>query len=307
MQPINPLVRPAPISDLGPKSPELFSAPKAFPLSTFPVENHVPMAVHGHGHNWELVVVTGGSGKHLLAKDSFDISTGDVFVIPAGVLHGYSDCENLALVNVIFDPRRLWLPEHHLRQIPGYAAFFMFEPELRARHGFQSRLQLSADSLKTLKQSLELLRLELSTRRPGYEVAGTAVFCQILVDLARLYTHMPAVTSQALVRLAGVLEWLEQNFDHVVTVEALALQASMSRKTLERNFRECFAMAPMHYVNTLRVRKAEQLLRETDLKISAIAPRVGVDGANYFARLFRKHTGLEPRAYRAQFHATNAA
>jgi len=278
-----------------------------FPLDTFPVADHVPMAVHGHGNNWELVVVTAGSGRHLLEHDSFEISAGDVFVIPAGTLHGYAECKQLGLVNVLFDPRRLWLPEQHLRQIPGYSAFFMFEPELRVRHGFQSRLQVDGEQLAKLRQSLERLRAEIRSKDPGFEVASTAIFCEILVDLARLYIGMPAVTSQALVRLAGVLEWLEAHFAGVINVEALADVAHMSRKTLERCFRESFDMAPMQYVNTLRIRKAEQFLRDTDLKISEIAPRVGVEGANYFARLFRKHTGVEPRAYRAQYQASTAA
>ena len=291
----------------GTRMAEPLASLKSFPLDTFPVVDHVPMAVHGHGNYWELVVVTGGSGKHLLEHDSFEISLGDVFVIPAGTLHGYAECKQLGLINVLFDPRRLWLPEQHLRQIPGYSAFFMFEPELRVRHGFESRLHLEGGKLARLCEALERLRVEIGSKSPGFEVASTAIFCEMLVDLARLYTGMPAVTSQALVRLAGVLEWLEAHFAGVINVEQLAEEAHMSRKTLERCFRECFDMAPMQYVNTLRIRKAEQFLRDTDLKISEIAPRVGVEGANYFARLFRKHTGVEPRTYRAQYQAFTAA
>lgn len=253
------------------------------------------------------MVVTGGSGSHLLEHDSFEISAGDVFVIPAGTLHRYAECKELSLVNVLFDPRGMWLPEQHLRQIPGYSASFMFEPELRVRHGFQSRLQLDGEQLAKLSESLARLRPEIGTRAPGFEVASVAIFCEVLVGLARLYTGMPAVTSHALVRLAGVLEWLEAHVAGVINVEALADVAHMSRKTLERCFRESFDMAPMQYVNTLRIRKAEQFLRDTDLKISEIAPRVGVEGANYFARLFRKHTGVEPRTYRAQHQASKAA
>lgn len=302
-EPTPELIKPQPRAT----TKEPLSSLKGFALDSFAVQDHLPMPIHGHGSCWELVVVTGGSGKHLLSKDSFDIGAGDVFVIPAGTLHGYADCKNLALINVIFDPRRLWLPEQHLRQIPGYSAFFMFEPELRVRHGFQSRLRVGPETLTSLSISLGKLYGELTERAPGFEVASLGIFSQILVELSRLYTHMPAVTSQALVRLSGVLEWLERHFAQVVTVEGLAHEAHMSRKTLERCFKECFDMAPMQYVNTLRISKAEQMLRETSLKISEIAPLVGVEGANYFARLFRKHTGIEPRAYRAQYQASRAA
>lgn len=271
-----------------------------FPLTAFPVVNHRPWKLHRHGDHAELVVVTGGKGKHLLEAESFTIERGDVFFIPLGLTHGYTECEDLCLTNILFDPRKLALPEHQLRQMPGYHALFKLEPELRVQHEFGSRLRVEDASLRRLDELLASLNREVFERLPGFEVASTSLLCGVLVELSRQYGAMTTPMPQALVRLSGLLEWLERHIGEAVTVELLAERAHMSRSTLGRCFRECFKLSPMSYVIELRIRKAEHLLRQTDTQIRDIALRVGIDDANYFARLFRKHTGLEPSVYRSR-------
>lgn len=277
---------------------------KRFPLTAFPVENHVAYKLHQHKDYAELVIVTGGSGNHLLEHESFPIARGDVFFIPLGVTHGYSDCKDLCLINIMFDPRGLQLPEAQLQQVPGYHALFTLEPALRAQQAFGGRLQVDDVALNHLQELVAPLNREILECKPGYEVASTALLCGIMVELARRYSALTAPMPQTLVRLSALLEWLEKNLEKPITVELLAEKAHMSRSTLGRCFRECFGVSPMSYVIELRVRKAEQLLRDGATQIRDVAQKVGIDDANYFARLFRKHTGLEPSAYRSRYRVS---
>jgi len=48
------------------------------------------------------------------------------------------------------------------------------------------------------------------------------------------------------------------------------------------------------YLNELRLRKAEELLRYTSLKTSEIASRIGYANANYFYTIFKKYKGYYP-------------
>lgn len=271
----------------------------AFPLTAFPVRQEA-IELHQHWGYAELVIVTGGTGKHVLETESFQVTRGDVFVIPVDLLHGYAECNGLELVNVLYDPARLLLPEHQLRQMPGYHALFALEPQFRVKHEFESRLHLEDAAVARIEQSAARLHAEVVEKKPGYEVALTGLFYGMLVDLSRSYSRMSSVASQTLVRLSGVMEWLDRHFSEPVTVAQLARRAHMSQSTLGRCFHECFGIAPLSYVIELRLRKASQLLRDTDIHVKEIALHVGIDDANYFARLFRRHTGLEPSAYRAQ-------
>ncbi|MGI6344578.1 MAG: helix-turn-helix domain-containing protein [Bacillota bacterium] len=48
----------------------------------------------------------------------------------------------------------------------------------------------------------------------------------------------------------------------------------------------------------LRIQKAQRLLRETDLTISAISQECGFESPSYFSATFRRETGYSPSAYR---------
>ena len=88
-----------------------------------------------HSHNfWEIALINGGSGKHNLEGQSFPVGAGDVFLIQKHQKHFFHELNELELVNVLYDPELLGLPEKELRKLPGYCAMFMLEPQHRKQH-----------------------------------------------------------------------------------------------------------------------------------------------------------------------------
>ncbi len=74
-----------------------------------------------HSHSfWEIILINGGHGQHWLEGQSFPVSTGDVFLIQKKQKHYFHDLYDLELVNVLYDPDLLSLPESELRKLPGY-------------------------------------------------------------------------------------------------------------------------------------------------------------------------------------------
>lgn len=54
------------------------------------------------------------------------------------------------------------------------------------------------------------------------------------------------------------------------------------------------------YLNNIRIRKAKELLRTTDLQIQEIADQVGYFDSKYFSRQFKTATGMTPAQYRQE-------
>jgi transcriptional regulator GlxA family with amidase domain len=52
------------------------------------------------------------------------------------------------------------------------------------------------------------------------------------------------------------------------------------------------------YILELRINKAKELLRNTNMDILDISSAVGFENQSYFTKIFRTHTGLTPRQYR---------
>jgi AraC-like DNA-binding protein len=100
-----------------------------------------------------------------------------------------------------------------------------------------------------------------------------------------------------------VKRFIEQHLSESLTLDGLADLISVSPFVLIRQFKSAVKTTPHAYLTNCRIAEARRLLRDESLGIAEIAKRVGLVDANYFARAFRRATGLSPSAYR---HATIA-
>lgn len=265
---------------------------------------HAPSHPHDlteveHSHDFcELVIVTRGSAMHCLKGDVFPVTAGDVFLLQGRQRHYFYDREALDLINIMYDPESIGLPEGELRKLSGYSAMFLLEPSYRRQHRFASRLHLKRVPLARIERLAEEMELECDNRAPGYEVALRAKLLEMIVYLSRAYTNTDTTEAHALLRVGNVIGALEHDFAREWRVSELLTIAHMSRSTLMRVFRRATGQTPIEYLVRLRIQKAMELLRNTDRTITEIALDVGFNDSNYFARQFRRLSGKSPRPFR---------
>lgn len=92
--------------------------------------------------------------------------------------------------------------------------------------------------------------------------------------------------------------YMRAHLADALTLERLAQLVHWSPNYLCRVFKEHTGMAPMAYLQSLRMAEAEKLLLYTDLPVYAISDMLGYTDASYFARVFRRHRGRPPASYR---------
>ncbi len=254
-----------------------------------------------HSHDFcELVIVSRGSAMHVLEGHSFPVTAGDVFLLQGRQKHYFCDRKNLDLINIMYDPDKIVLPEHELRCMPGYCALFMLEPTYRHQHRFASRLHLKRIPLAHVEQLAETMERECQADRPGRAVALRAKLLELMVTLSRAYSSSETTEAHALLRIGNVIGALENDFSKDWKLEELVEIAHMSRSTLMRIFRKATGQSPIEYLVRLRIQEAMTLLRNTDMNITEIAMGIGFNDSNYFTRQFRKTNEISPTAYRKQ-------
>jgi AraC-like DNA-binding protein/quercetin dioxygenase-like cupin family protein len=254
-----------------------------------------------HRHDFcELVIVAQGNALHRLEETSFPVSAGDVFLLQGRQSHYFHERKNLVLINVMFDPEKLGLPENELRRLPGYCALFILEPSYRRLHRFASRLHLARVPLAHVMHLAEEIEKECQEKSHGFEAAIRAKLIELIVYLSRAYTVTETIEAQALLRVGHVIGALENDFSKDWKIPSLLKIAHMSRSHLMRVFRKATGQTPIEYLIRLRIQKAMELLRQTDLNITEIALTVGFNDSNYFSRQFLKTTGCTPSSFRLQ-------
>jgi AraC family transcriptional activator FtrA len=104
--------------------------------------------------------------------------------------------------------------------------------------------------------------------------------------------------------LAHLLEWSVSNLQTEITVERLALEANVSRRTLSRRFVGATGLSPHRWITSLRVRRGKDLLETTALSIEEVAEQCGFQSGALLRHHFREQVKISPRTYRDHFRQT---
>lgn len=99
-------------------------------------------------------------------------------------------------------------------------------------------------------------------------------------------------------RIASVMDRINQKPGYAWSNPELASSVSMSTESFIRWFKRWTGETPIRYVQQVRVRDACRLLASTDASIERIASKTGFPDRFYFSRVFKRHTGRSPAAYR---------
>lgn len=97
-----------------------------------------------------------------------------------------------------------------------------------------------------------------------------------------------------------IIRYVTRNFAEQLSLKVLAAQYDISAPYLGRLFRNAVGKPFATYLNEIRLRKAEALLRFTALKANDVAARIGYSNVNYFYTLFKKYKGYYPSESRSR-------
>jgi AraC-like DNA-binding protein len=104
--------------------------------------------------------------------------------------------------------------------------------------------------------------------------------------------------SDALEPVLPALRHIEENLSASLPNRTLAEICCLSEGHFIRRFGECVGQTPACYIQEMRVRAAAQRLLFTEDSIEQIAANTGFGSRYYFTRVFARHMGISPAAYR---------
>lgn len=97
--------------------------------------------------------------------------------------------------------------------------------------------------------------------------------------------------------------YVEHNLWDEITVEDICREFGIRRTRLYEISMHSFGDGITQYIRKNRIRRAEELLGQSDKKVAEIAELVGFSDYNYFTKVFKKETGFTPRDYRKKIKA----
>ena len=122
--------------------------------------------------------------------------------------------------------------------------------------------------------------------------------CQLWVELVHAYVLQFARPREVDSRVVRAWDAVVLRLGRNWTLKQIAAEASMSTEHFRRLCLETIGCSPMKHLGRLRMRRASELLTNTDHTIDAISSELGYEFASTFSNAFQKWSGQRPSEFR---------
>ncbi|MBP8988670.1 MAG: helix-turn-helix domain-containing protein [Clostridia bacterium] len=249
--------------------------------------------MESHCHSFfQIFGVIGGKGSILIEEEPFGLEKETLYIIPPDHRHVIirEDLENLPkMLDIKFEVLDNQL-DRDLKRISHPIQISHFDVY---SHQFDKMLE------------------ESMYKEPYYYHWINAFFYCLLVRIIRenLYHHNSTHESQNRYNLSvpdlyldvdikAVLQYIYDHYTRPISLDQLARIAAVNKTKLINVFKDIIGTTPIQYINQLRLRKARELLINTDINIGEIARLSGFQNIHYFSRYFQSKENCSPRDFR---------
>jgi AraC-like DNA-binding protein len=249
-------------------------------LGYFPVaEGHRVDRPNGTS-SYILIFVEAGEGWIELGGQRFQANRNNSILLPPEQPHTYGASSE--------DPWKIYwfhFSGSGAKALLDWTPFTQIQPVIHSPNG---------DSLRRQFRSI------LATVKRGYSDPCLLELSRSLINVLSLL-HKRTKTAASFEQVAKMERIMNYMREHLAEPESLsdyARRCSLSVSRFSETFRDHCGVSPMTYLTELRIQHACELLDTTHLRVGEIAERLGFEDALYFSRLFSKHAGMPPTAYR---------
>lgn len=168
------------------------------------------------------------------------------------------------------------------------------EFNISPRHFFAGKAPRAEELFKRMIE-------EYLLKRPYADKLCASYLYSILALLGRKRSFSDSGSVKSSNRIEQICRKMIQNYNAEIDLDAYAAECNLSTSRFVHLFKESTGTSPKSYIIAIRIKKACELLENTDLSIQKIGETVGINDQNYFSRLFKKHTKKSPSEYRSTF------
>lgn len=253
------------------------------------IELTVPLPAHRHGAH-ELIISGSDSGELVVGTARFDFRPGQTLFVDGNREHRIDVPKDRAAVShmICFDDT--WA-RHHLASDVVDLLGTLGRSE---RHGSEVDASTARENLALW----ERLHAELERGDAYGQVVVAGLLSQLLVNHYR-GGHSGSQKPSIDPRIQASIDWMRENLEQPIDLEAMARRARMSRASFSKYFRAATGMSMVKFLTTARLERAARQLVRDDQSIAEVAYGCGFRNLGHFHETFKRELRLTPAQYRS--------
>ena len=231
-----------------------------------------------HYHdNLEIYMLLEGRCWYFIDNKSYLLSSGDIVIIPQGVIHKVNyetPTHSRILINcdASFVPEAVW---EVLGEVPCFPKTDRTDDKIR---------KIFAVIEKENKKTDEFWRDIIKTK-----------IAELLILIVRESRETAPIVTQSVI-VEKAVEYIQKNHQGKLSLEDAAKYCFVSPAHLSRTFKKETGFGFCEYLNIYRLKKADMLLSDGKKhKISEISELCGFEDSNYFSKMYKQMYGISPK------------
>ena len=260
-----------------------------------------PDVLHSHEY-MQLYYVLRGECYHLVEKGSYHMTQGCVLMVPPNVEHCVQNPSSDCIIYGCEFPVEILLWGKSDNRAANEKTIFKcaYVESLEAVIRKIRPCYIPSKACQaSIVYSFEKIFNALEKKLDFYELEIKAETFLLLVNIYRDYNKVQASVGETYQEdIKKAVQYINEHFTERLYIKTVANEASMSESYFFYFFREIMGCTFTSYVNTVRIKKAKELLEKTNETVVVIAGNVGFDNVTYFNKVFKAQVGVSPSEYR---------
>jgi AraC family transcriptional regulator len=272
------------------------------------------ITVSSRNLNWDGVLVEQGSSPHFHPKDV--VTPNFYFAMELEHAYNWRLEQDGDMVPFSTEPGDIWInppntPFTHNIDVACYFLIINISEE-RLLNSFDRKLPKGLKFLnnyniqdKTLKDLMSLLLTETESggqNGPWFVDYVIKLFSNYFIRHYSNYTDLvKEIPNSSIIgekEIHKINIYIDKHISESITIDDLANELLISKFHFLNEFKKTTGYTPYQHIQNTRIDAAKKLLLDKDMKILAIAHRLGFSDNSHFSRSFKKATGISPKAYR---------
>ena len=246
-----------------------------------------------HRHDFYVTVIfTKGSGIHEIDFQKYSVSEGSLFFLSPGQVHSWELSPDTD--GYIFFFSQPYYEMHYVNQKLKNFPFFNSP-------SFPRKLQLQSEELMNMIRLFEAIGSEHESQNVMKQGFILSLISQIYIQSVREFAKDDEKTSATSVsyfkHYQDFENLLEESFTSQKSISFYASQLNISAKHLNRITQTVMQKTASEIITERVILEAKRMLIYLDEGLVEIAFRLGYEEYSYFARMFRKNSGITPSQF----------
>lgn len=260
---------------------------------------------HPHKHDFlEFVYMLKGKETHYIDGHPYPLVKGDLLIIDTNQIHHFESNldDEILFVNMILLPEFVSKQYHSDQSILDMFAYLLYNRETgdSGKNRYSPVIHFQGNDLLQVDSVVNTICDELEQKKRNYEDMVLSYVNILLLYMIRSIdeSNRSSILRDIRTIMPGIIHLLESKCDSNITLGEIADSYFYSPSYFSRAFKHHFGVSFSTYMKNLRIKKAINLLNDSNLSIEKISEMVGYKDKSELYRTFRNFVGVSPGEFR---------